>query len=108
MDGSCDMREGLRIARRLLLEINRLGLAAGTELLDPITPQYIADLVAWAAIGARTTEAQTHRGMARGFSQPGGLQKTPQSKPPLSVHANSTAPPPPSFFRHPQEGKSAA
>jgi len=59
MDDSCDMREGLRIARRLLLEINRLGLAAGTELLDPITPQYIADLVAWAAIGARTTESQT-------------------------------------------------
>ena len=76
MDDSCDMREGLRIARRLLLDINRLGLAAGTELLDPITPQYIADLIAWAAIGARTTESQTHREMASGLSMPVGFKNT--------------------------------
>jgi len=67
MDDTCDMREGLRIARRLLVEINRMGLPAATELLDPITPQYIADLVAWVAIGARTTESQTHREMASGL-----------------------------------------
>ncbi len=57
MDDSCDIPAGLRIARTLLVQINRMGLAAGTETLDPITPQYIADLIAWSAIGARTTES---------------------------------------------------
>src|SRR6202034_3448011 len=56
------------------LEINRLGLPAGTEVLDPITPQYIADLIAWSAIGARTTESQTHREMASGLSMPVGFK----------------------------------
>src|ERR1700674_1872606 len=68
MDETCNMQDGLRIARQLLLEINALGLPTGTELLDPITPQYIADLVSWTAIGARTTESQTHREMASGLS----------------------------------------
>src|SRR5262249_10548228 len=57
MDDSCNMREGLQIARRLLIETNRMGLPAATEMLDPITPQYIADLISWSAIGARTTES---------------------------------------------------
>jgi phospho-2-dehydro-3-deoxyheptonate aldolase len=57
---------GLRLARRLLLDVTALGLPAGTEMLDPITPQYIDDLVSWAAIGARTIESQTHRQMASG------------------------------------------
>src|SRR6516225_10833562 len=74
MDDSCNMREGLRIARRLLMEINRMGLPAATEMLDPITPQYIADLISWAAIGARTTESQTHREMASGLSMPVGFK----------------------------------
>jgi len=74
LDGSCDLAAGLRLARQLLLEINDLGLPAGTELLDPVTPQYIADLVSWTAIGARTTESQTHREMASGLSMPVGYK----------------------------------
>src|SRR5437764_1437114 len=64
LDGTHDMQLGLRLARKLLVDLARLGLPAGTELLDPITPQYLADLISWAAIGARTTESQTHREMA--------------------------------------------
>src|SRR4029079_17350315 len=69
-----DMERGLRMARRLLLDITALGLAAGTEMLDPIIPQYIDDLVGWAAIGARTIESQTHRQMASGLSMPVGYK----------------------------------
>ena len=74
LDDSCDMVKGLHVARQLLLEINRLGLPAATEFLDPILPQYTADLVSWAAIGARTTESQTHREMASGLSMPVGFK----------------------------------
>jgi 3-deoxy-7-phosphoheptulonate synthase len=74
LDGSCDLAAGLRLARRILLEINELGVPAGTELLDPVTPQYIADLISWSAIGARTTESQTHREMASGLSMPVGYK----------------------------------
>jgi len=74
LDDSCDLETGLHRARRLLVEINRLGLPAATEFLDPIMPQYIADLVSWAAIGARTTESQTHREMASGLSMPVGFK----------------------------------
>ncbi|MGB3786708.1 MAG: 3-deoxy-7-phosphoheptulonate synthase, partial [Phormidesmis sp.] len=74
LDGSYDINEGLRLARKLLLDIAGLGLPAGTELLDPITPQYIADVIAWTAIGARTTESQTHREMASGLSMPIGFK----------------------------------
>jgi 3-deoxy-7-phosphoheptulonate synthase len=73
-DGSCDVPLGLRLARRLLLDIAALGLPAATELLDPIIPQYIADLITWTAIGARTTESQTHREMASGLSMPVGFK----------------------------------
>src|SRR5205085_10649524 len=66
LDGSFHMNEGLRLARRLLLDINRLGLPAGTEFLDLLSPQYISDLIAWGAIGARTTERQSHRPLASG------------------------------------------
>ena len=107
MDDSCDMREGLRIARRLLLEINRLGLAAGTELLDPITPQYIADLVAWAAIGARTTESQTHREMASGLSMPVGFKNTTEGNLQVAINAIQSARRPHSFLGITQEGISA-
>ena len=74
LDGSHDMNEGLRLARSLLLELADLGMPAATEFLDPTVPQYIADLVAWAAIGARTTESQTHRQMASGLSMPVGFK----------------------------------
>ena len=74
LDGSCDMMEGLRRARQLLLDIVEMGLPAATEMLDPITPQYIAGLVSWSAIGARTTESQTHREMASGLSMPVGFK----------------------------------
>jgi 3-deoxy-7-phosphoheptulonate synthase len=107
MDDSCDMREGLRIARRLLIEINRLGLAAGTELLDPITPQYIADLVAWAAIGARTTESQTHREMASGLSMPVGFKNTTEGNLQAAVNAIQSARRPHSFLGITQDGIAA-
>jgi 3-deoxy-7-phosphoheptulonate synthase len=74
LDGSCDVARGLALARDLLREIAGLGLPCATEFLDPITPQYLADLVAWAAIGARTAESQTHREMASGLSMPVGIK----------------------------------
>jgi 3-deoxy-7-phosphoheptulonate synthase len=74
LDGSQDIEAGLRLARRLLLEISAAGLPAATEFLDPIVPQYTADLISWAAIGARTTESQTHREMASGLSMPVGFK----------------------------------
>ncbi len=74
LDGSCDIPAGLALARRLLREVLDLGLPTATELLDPITPQYIADLISYSAIGARTTESQTHRQMASGLSMPLGFK----------------------------------
>jgi len=74
LDGSDDIAAGLKLARSVLLEIGKLGLPAATEFLDPIVPQYIADLVSWAAIGARTTESQTHREMSSGLSMPVGFK----------------------------------
>jgi 3-deoxy-7-phosphoheptulonate synthase len=74
MDDSFDIEEGLHIARRLLVDLNDMGLPCGTEALDPITPQYLGDLIAWSAIGARTTESQTHREMASGLSSPVGFK----------------------------------
>ena len=74
LDETFDMNEGLRLARKLLLEINETGVPAGTEFLDLISPQYIADLIAWGAIGARTTESQSHRQLASGLSCPVGFK----------------------------------
>jgi len=74
LDETFDMNEGLRLARKLLLEINEAGVPAGTEFLDLISPQYIADLIAWGAIGARTTESQSHRQLASGLSCPVGFK----------------------------------
>lgn len=74
LDGSYDINTGLRLARQLLLDLAHFGLPAATELLDPIIPQYIADVIAWTAIGARTTESQTHREMASGLSMPVGFK----------------------------------
>ena len=77
LDGTCDMNAGLHKARKLLLQITEMGLSTATEMLDPITPQYIADLLCWSAIGARTTESQTHREMASGLSTPVGFKTAP-------------------------------
>jgi 3-deoxy-7-phosphoheptulonate synthase len=76
LDGSYDINTGLRLARKLLLDLAHLGLPSATELLDPVTPQYIADVIAWTAIGARTTESQTHREMASGLSMPIGFKNS--------------------------------
>ncbi len=74
MDGSCEIEEGLRQGRKLLTDINAMGLPCATETLDPIVPQYTSDLISWAAIGARTTESQTHREMSSGLSMPVGFK----------------------------------
>ena len=74
LDGSYDINTGLKLARGLLLHLAEMGLPAATELLDPVVPQYIADLISWTAIGARTTESQTHREMASGLSMPIGFK----------------------------------
>ncbi len=76
LDGSQDIEKGLKIGRRMLLKIAGMGLPTATEFLDPIVPQYTADLVSWAAIGARTTESQTHREMASGLSMPVGMKNS--------------------------------
>jgi 3-deoxy-7-phosphoheptulonate synthase len=74
LDGTCDIMEGLRKARNILLQINEIGVPAATEFLETITPQYVADLVSWACVGARTTESQTHREMASGLSMAVGFK----------------------------------
>ena len=74
LDGSFDINGGLRIARKLLLDVNEMGVPAATEFLDMITPQYFADLISWGAIGARTTESQVHRELASGLSAPVGFK----------------------------------
>ncbi|MET0342900.1 MAG: 3-deoxy-7-phosphoheptulonate synthase [Polyangiales bacterium] len=74
LDGSCDMQHGLRVGRKLLCDLAARDLPLATEALDPVTPQYLADLIAWSAIGARTTESQTHREMASGLSMPVGFK----------------------------------
>lgn len=98
LDGSQDIETGLRTARRLLLGIAALGLPAGTEFLDPIVPQYLDDLVAWAAIGARTTESQTHREMASGLSMPVGFKNATDGSLQVAVDAMRAAMSPHSFL----------
>ena len=87
LDGSQGIETGLKIARRLLLQITGMGLPAATEFLDPIVPQYIADLITWAAIGARTTESQTHREMASGLSMPVGLKNSTDGSLQIAIDA---------------------
>lgn len=91
LDGSGAINIGLRRARRLLLIINELGLPTATEFLDPLVPQYIADLVAWVAIGARTTESQTHRQMASGLSMPVGFKNGTDGNVEIAVQAMQAA-----------------
>ena len=104
MDGSCEIEEGLRIGRKLLLDINELGLPAATEFLDPIVPQYIDDLITWAAIGARTTESQTHREMASGLSMPVGFKNSTDGSLQIAIDAMSSARTPHSFLGIDQDG----
>jgi 3-deoxy-7-phosphoheptulonate synthase len=91
LDGSFQIDKGLRTARKLLLEINRLGLPAGCEFLDMTTPQYFADLVAWGAIGARTTESQVHRELASGLSCPVGFKNGTDGNVKIAVDAVKAA-----------------
>jgi 3-deoxy-7-phosphoheptulonate synthase len=91
LDGSFDIPEGLRRARTLLCQLGEMGVACATELLDPITPQYLADLISWAAIGARTTESQTHREMASGLSMPVGFKNGTDGGLSVAVNAMVTA-----------------
>ncbi|MEM1027384.1 MAG: 3-deoxy-7-phosphoheptulonate synthase, partial [Planctomycetota bacterium] len=98
LDGSFDMAHGLDLARKLLININELGLPAGTEFLDPITPQYLDDLVSWAAIGARTTESQTHRQMASGLSMPVGFKNATNGSLQVALDAMQSAQSPHHFI----------
>ena len=104
LDGSQDIETGLKIARRLLLEITGMGLPAATEFLDPIVPQYIADLITWAAIGARTTESQTHREMASGLSMPVGLKNSTDGSLQVAIDAMGATRHPHSFLGINEDG----
>jgi 3-deoxy-7-phosphoheptulonate synthase len=107
LDGTRDTAEGLRIARRVLLAVNALGLPAATELLGPVVPQYIADLVAWTAIGARTAESQTHREMASGLSMPVGFKNTTDGNLQVALDAMQAAGTPHTFLGMDDDGRSA-
>ena len=104
MDGSSDIARGLEQARNTLLEITGMGLPAGSEMLDPIVPQYIDDLVSWAAIGARTTESQTHRNLASGLSMPIGFKNSTSGNFGHAVNAMQSAGNPSSFIGIDQQG----
>ncbi|MCE9557574.1 MAG: 3-deoxy-7-phosphoheptulonate synthase [Armatimonadetes bacterium] len=107
LDGSYQINEGLRLARKLLLEINELGVPTGTEYLDMITPQYLADLVAWGAIGARTTESQVHRELASGLSCPVGFKNGSDGNVKIAVDAMKAAAAPHHFLSVTKGGISA-
>jgi 3-deoxy-7-phosphoheptulonate synthase len=105
LDGTCDMNSGLIKARRLLMNIAELGLPTATEMLDPITPQYLADLVCWGAIGARTTESQTHREMASGLSMPLGFKNSTDGNIETAINALLASRAPQTFLGIDQDGK---
>jgi 3-deoxy-7-phosphoheptulonate synthase len=107
LDGSFRINDGLRLARRLLLEINELGLPAGTEFLDLITPQYVADLISWGAIGARTTESQVHRELASGLSCPVGFKNGTDGNLKIAVDAIRASQQPHHFLSVTKAGHSA-
>src|ERR1044072_9243112 len=104
LDGSYDIENGVIQARELLLNIAKLGLPAATEFLDSIVPQYIADLVSWAAIGARTTESQTHRAMASGLSMPVGFKNGTDGSLQIALDAMQAARASHSFLGVDQDG----
>ena len=98
MDDSFQIEEGMCLARRLLVDLNELGLPCGTEALDPITPQYLGDLISWSAIGARTTESQTHREMASGLSSPVGFKNGTDGALEVALNAMLSAAQPHAFL----------
>ena len=107
LDGSFAINEGLRLARRLLVDINRMGLPCGTEFLDLLSPQYISDLIAWGAIGARTTESQTHRQLASGLSCPVGFKNGTDGSIKVAVDALRAAAAPHAFMGMTKTGQAA-
>lgn len=107
LDGTCRVAEGLAVARALLIEIDAMGLPCATEFLDPISPQYLADAVAWTAIGARTTESQTHREMASGLSMPVGFKNGTDGRHEVAIEAMVAAAHPHSFLGIRPDGTAA-
>ena len=107
LDGSGDLADGLRIARRLLVDILELGLPTATEFLEPVIPQYLADVVCWAAIGARTTESPTHRQMASGLSMPVGIKNGTDGSMTIALDAMVAAAAPHHFLGIDPEGRVA-
>lgn len=107
LDGTFDMQTGLKRARAFLLEVGNLGLPAGTEFLDPFTPQYLADLISWGAIGARTTESQTHRQMASGLSMPIGYKNGTGGSCQIAVDAMMAARSPHAFLGIDLDGRAS-
>ena len=107
LDGSFDINHGLRIARGLLSALGELGLPAGTEFLDPISPQFVADLVSWGAIGARTTESQVHRELASGLSMPVGFKNGTRGTVKIAVEAVKAARNPHHFLSVTKQGLTA-
>ncbi len=104
LDGSFAINKGLRIARKLLLDLTALGVPSGTEFLDTITPQFIADLVSWGAIGARTTESQVHRELASGLSMPVGFKNGTDGNIQIAVDAIRAASHPHHFLSVTKQG----
>ncbi|MES1172538.1 MAG: 3-deoxy-7-phosphoheptulonate synthase [Bacteroidota bacterium] len=107
LDGSFSINEGLHLARALLLDLAELGLPSGSEFLDTITPQYLADLVSWGAIGARTTESQVHRELASGLSVPVGFKNGTDGNVQIAIDAVQAASHPHSFLSVTKQGLSA-
>jgi 3-deoxy-7-phosphoheptulonate synthase len=105
LDGTCDVARGLPMARKLLLDLTQLGIPSANEALDPVTPPYIADLISWAAIGARTTESQTHREMASGLSMPVGFKNGTDGSLTAAINAIESASHPHSFTGVDEEGR---
>ncbi|MFZ5621111.1 MAG: 3-deoxy-7-phosphoheptulonate synthase AroG [Pseudomonadota bacterium] len=107
LDGSFRINEGLRIARKLLVDLNELGVPAATEFLDLVSPQYVADLVSWGAIGARTTESQVHRELASGLSCPVGFKNGTDGTLKVAIDAIRSASQPHHFLSLTKDGRSA-
>ncbi len=107
LNGTCDIQLGLRLARETLVGVADLGLPAATELIDPFTPQYLADLISWSAVGARTTESQTHREMASGLSMPLGFKNNTDGNLQIALDAVQAAAHPHAFLGIDQAGASA-
>jgi len=107
LDGSCRTNEGLRLGRKLLLDLLEIGVTAGCELLDPVSPQFISDLIVWGAIGARTTESQVHRQLASGLSVPVGFKNGTDGGTQVAIDALKAAAHPHSFIGVTEQGLAA-